>query len=206
MPRREAGCASLPAPGGRQRRPRLPVVLLALLGATTLLPAREGDDPRILDLQAAESDGSWTVSLRVENAFSEKIDDELRSGLPVTFRYVVEIYRKKGWIRSRVLTRELEVTADFDSLTRQYRLTREVDDDVVASSATEKEEEMRRWMTRVEGLDMGALPSDLPEGPLFVRAKCRLSSGFVGFFFPYSQETGWERIPLPVPGRTGDPG
>lgn len=204
MPRHEGWSASPRAPGGR-RRPRLPVALLALLCATTLLPAREGDDPRILDLQAVESDGSWTVSLQVENAFSEKVDDELRSGLPVTFRYIVEIYRKKGWIRSRVVTRELEVTADFDSLTRQYRLTRELDGDVVASSATEKEEEMRRWMTRVDGLDMGALPSDLPEGPLFVRAKCRLSSGFVVFFFPYSQETGWERIPLPVAGRTGDP-
>ena len=177
-----------------------------MLLLSSVAPVQAGDEPSIEDFSARLVEGAWVTSLRVEGAFSEKIDDEIRSGLPVTFRYFVEIYRKRRWIRSRIVVHELDVTVDFDSLTRQYRLTRELNGEVVASSETEKEEEMHRWMTEVQDLQVGAIPPDTPEGAIFLRVKCRVSSRFVAFFFPYAQETGWARLSLERSGEVGEEG
>ena len=185
-PRRHA---SLPSPPG------LALVLAGLLLAAAG-PSVAAEDARLAELQASLIDDAWITSFRLEHAFGEKIEDQLRSGLPVTFRYQVEVYRKRGWLRSRLLLRKLEVTVEFDSLTRQYRLTRELDGEVVESSATEKEDEMRRWMTEVRDLRLGSVSGEAGEGPIVLRAKCRLSSGFMVFFFPVHQETGWERVRL----------
>ena len=58
---------------------------------------------------------------------------------------------------------------------------------------------MRRWMTEVRRVNVGALPREKLEGAIFLRVKCRLARGFVLFFFPYSKGTRWVRVPLERP-------
>jgi len=96
--------------------------------------------------------------------------------------------------------REVEVTVEHDTLTHQYRLTRTLDGEKPQSTATDKEEEMRRWMTELQRVRL-PLPQDgLPFPPdAVIRARCRLSSGFVLVFFPYAKETPWLKLTLHAP-------
>ena len=173
--------------------------MLGLLwAAAAIAPAQAA--PRVVELTAELKDGTYRASFQLQGAFEQEILDTIASGLPVTFEYRVEVFQRRAmWPDLVHLQRRVHVTVDFDSLTRQYSLRREVDGQVVDSSSTEKPEEMRAWMTELADVDLGALPDTLERtGREQLRVKCRLAAGFVFFFFPHALETRWARVPLPV--------
>ena len=174
-------------------------MLVALLCLGVFGRTSAAEDPKITGLDVELRDGSYLAAFVLEDAFDQYLLDTIASGLPVTFRYRIQIYRRRPlWPDAMLLTRWVNLTVDFDSLTSQYHLTREIDDQVVGSSVAEKAEEMRRWMTVVEDLELGPLLDDT-QADLFVRVKCRLFSRFAFFFFPRAVETRWARTVLPVP-------
>jgi len=129
-----------------------------------------------------------------------EIVEKIESGLRVTFRYRIEVLRPRGLVGSVLSRREIEVTVEHDSLTRQYRLTRALDGENPQSTATDKEEEMRRWMTELQRVRLPLSQNGVPFPPdAVIRARCRLSSGFVLVFFPYAKETPWLKSPLYAP-------
>jgi hypothetical protein len=175
----------------------VPWLLSALLAVTGAVAA---ESPRIVDLQVEHADGAYRTSFRLSGAFDQYVLDTIASGLPVTFQYRVEVLQNRAlWTDLVHLRRAVKVTVDFDSLTSQYHLTREVDGQVVDSAATDRPEDMRRWMAEIAGLDLGSLPEDDGvTGRRTLRVKCRLLSRFSFFFFPRAVETRWVRVPLPV--------
>ncbi len=173
----------------------MPILLLGILAAGEV---QAGEGPKIVELAVALEDDGYQASLRLDGAFSQEILDTIASGLPVTFEYRVEVFQRRAlWVDPVHLRLLVNLSVDFDSLTRQYHLTREVDGQVVDSAATEKAEEMQHWMTQIQ-VSLGHL-SDVKDdaGHPWVRARCRLASRFVFFFFPQASETRWARIPLP---------
>jgi hypothetical protein len=179
------------------RRP-LRAIVLVLAVCFTALGAAEAA-PRVVGLSAEWTEAGYRASFRLQGGFEQPILDTIASGLPVTFEYRIEVYQRRPmWIDLVHLQQMVKVSVDYDSLTRQYSLTREVAGQVVESLSTEKPEEMRRWMSEISDVDVGAL-SDTVEltGREQLRVKCRLASDFVFFFFPRFLETRWARIPLP---------
>ena len=175
---------------------------LFLLGALAALaappPVLAAGDPRLADLRVAVVDDSYLVDFTLVGGFDEEVQEQIDAGLPVTFRYRVEILRKRALWDNTLLAQELDVTVDYDSLTKQYRLSRTVDGELVDSMVSEKPEEMQRWMTEVRAWKLDPLPEDkAAEGQRILRARGRMSPGFVLFFFPYTTGTGWARVPLP---------
>ena len=144
-------------------------------------------------------EGGYHASFSLDEAFNQTILDTIDSGLPLTFEYRVEVFKRRVvWMDQVLIRKSVHMTVDFDSLTRQYHLTREIDGQVVNSSVAEKPEEMRRWMTVLPDLDLGSLPdSTKEEVEAQLRVKCRLTSRFVFFFFPKALATKWAKVPLP---------
>ena len=171
--------------------------MLLLLVASV---ARADEPARLADLRAAPLESGWEAQVRLEGAFQDEIVEKIESGLAVTFRYIFEVVRPRGLVGSTLSRRQIEVTVEHDSLTRQYRLTRTLDGESPQTTATDKEEEMRRWMTELQRVRLPALQDGTPfPAGAVLRARCRLSSGFVLVFFPYAQETPWLRVPLYPP-------
>jgi len=162
--------------------------------------ARAEEPARLTDLRAVLTDSGWEAQVRLEGAFEDEIVEKIESGLAVTFRYKIDVLRARGLVGSMLSRREIEVTVEHDTLTHQYRLTRTLDGENPQSTATDKEEEMRRWMTELQRVRL-PLPQDgLPFPPdAVIRARCRLSSGFVLVFFPYAKETPWLKLNLHAP-------
>ena len=106
-------------------------VLLLLLLAPGPPPAAREDaspdpgtvSPAIAALSVGRADGQYTVSFRMEPAFSAEVLGNIASGLETVFDYRIEVIRQRRlWIDERRVQRRVLSSTRYDSLSRQYHL------------------------------------------------------------------------------------
>ena len=184
----------------------LPGSLLFLLLLSPGLPSAVGEDasphpdtvsPSIAALSVESAEGQYTASFRLESAFNAEILGKIASGLETVFDYRIEVIRRRRlWIDERRVQRRVLVSTRYDSLSRQYSLVLKVDGEVDRSSTTDKPEEMRRWMTEIQGVVLGPVSGFVPPGEFTVKVKSDLQTRFVMLFIPWDRDTPWARVPL----------
>jgi hypothetical protein len=145
-------------------------------------------------LQVSNSDRRFRVAFRLNGAFTPEVEEVLASGLPITFRHTLRAYRRRAaWLDRLISEQRVDTTAQLDTLTRQYRLSRAVDGQMVDTRLTDKPEEMKAWMTSVEGLELPWQGNVDPADLLYVKVKSEIQKRFVFFFIPWDFETSWAR-------------
>lgn len=171
------------------------VAILVALASAGVAPAAER--VRVEDLDVAREGDTVVVGYRLAGSIPDDVVERLDAGFAVTFRHRVElVLRRSYWLTpSRLLHRcEIETTATYDSLTKQYRLERVTRHDVpdeepipetVESATTASVDEVRDWLTE---LDDVALPADGLDDAPGRRGRVRVSSvlgrRYVLFVFP----------------------
>lgn len=209
-----------PRPGGPAPRPGrtlppgslgLALATLAIAGwaASPSMALPEEAQPEgalIRDLAVENGPHDLFVSFALQGAFTPEIREQLESGLPVTFNHYVEVlHRRPAWFDRTRIERVVSTTATYDTLTRQYRLTRRVNGELVETTLSDKGDEMEQFMTRVDRLRI-CDPADLAgDRSLYLRVKSRVQKRFVFFFIPWNFETSWARIRFAVPGPAAQP-
>lgn len=178
------------------------LVFLAATGVAAA--AREQTPPdgaEIRDLHVENTPHDLLASFVLWGGFSPEILEQIDSGLPVTFNHYVEINKRRPvWFDSTMVKKVISATVTYDTLTRQYRLSRSVNGEVVETEVSDKRSEMEMFMTSVERLRL-CDPSDLPsDEPLYIRVKSRVQKRFVLFFIPWDFETSWARVGLDLSG------
>lgn len=154
-------------------------------------------------LHAQNSDRVLRVAFRLSGAFTPEVEEVLASGLPITFRHTVRAYRRRAaWLDRLLSEQRVEATAQLDTLTKQYRLSRAVDGQMVDTRLTDKPEVMRAWMTVAEGLELPWPAEAEPGDVVYVKVKSEIQKRFVFFFIPWDFETPWARS-APVPADHG---
>jgi Domain of unknown function (DUF4390) len=188
--------------------------LLLLLFPPGPLTAVPGEEPaasdagpaRIAALEVARSDGTYLASFRLESVFDPEILGNIESGLETVFDYRLEVIRhRRFWIDERTIQHRILVSTRYDSLSRQYGLLLKIDGEVERSSTTDKPEEMRRWMTEIQGIPLGPVSGFVPADEYAVRVKSSLQPRFILLFIPWDRDTAWMRVPL-LDGRPDVPG
>ncbi|GMR04399.1 MAG: hypothetical protein BMS9Abin23_0296 [Thermodesulfobacteriota bacterium] len=93
-------------------------VALFLLTATPSIAAQaQVDDVRI----SLEPD--FSVSFTVKNAFSENIEEAIKSGVPTSFNFIVELTRSRRlWFDQEVGRWEFRHTVKYDTLKEEYKV------------------------------------------------------------------------------------
>jgi hypothetical protein len=169
------------------------------------LPVAFADDEppegaEILGLQVENQPHDLLVSFNLQGAFTGEVREQIDSGLPVTFNHYVEVmHRRAAWFDGTLVRKVISTTVSYDTLTRQYRLTRSINDEAVETAVSDKADEMERFMTSVSRLRL-CDPVDLRgDTPLYLRVKSRVQKRFVFFFIPWNFETSWARVKLTVP-------
>ncbi|HKY33766.1 MAG TPA: DUF4390 domain-containing protein [Candidatus Polarisedimenticolia bacterium] len=176
------------------------VLLTALAGSLWLdgAPLHPAGGPASVgSIETSATAHDLYASFSVRDAFDEDVRERLASGLPVEFTHYVEVARRRAlWFDKTVLRKTITTTVTFDTLTRQYSLSKKVNDEVAETSVAVNEADMERWMTRLDQVRLGdpALMEGLEEGSLYIRVKSRLVRRFVLLFIPWDVETGWERV------------
>jgi hypothetical protein len=166
----------------------------ALFAVALPLPVGRGRAAEIDQLQVDAHGRQFDVAFRLAGAFTEEVEEVIASGLPVTFHHTIRAYhRRTAWIDQLVAEKVITTTVNFDTLTKQYHMSRSVDDQLVDTLLTDKPAEMKSWMTVIEKID---LPRDSESEPLdryYVKVKSEIQKRFVFFFIPWDFETPWMR-------------
>jgi hypothetical protein len=93
------------------------------------------------------------VSFEVRNAFTEKIEEAIASGIPTSFTFRVELYRKRGiWFNEDLVEFKFKHTVKHDNLREEYYITlEEKGQDVIKIKDFN---EMKKLMTVVDSIPL----------------------------------------------------
>jgi len=172
---------------------------------------KEGPRPTIEDLEVRESDDALRVSFGVEGAFAGEVQERMESGLTVTFSHRVELLARRALpiVPSRVLARAIvDSTARYDSLTRQYYLSRKttressramesVEEETSLTTVSRSEAEAEAWLTTLQDLLLPAPPPSATGRRLRVRVRTILGRRYHLGIFPANDSVDAEHVLAP---------
>jgi hypothetical protein len=166
-------------PAGTARRPRIParaagrrlvsVGVLVALAAATLAAA----DVKVTTLV---TDGQVYASFAVPSAYSSDARDVVRSGLPLSCVFTVELKRSTTlWFDRTIASATVMSSVKFDTLTGTYQVSKEEDDKVIWSDRTDEEDQMRAWLTAFDRVAIGARDPLEPNAEYYVQVRLHVT-------------------------------
>ena len=132
-------------------------------------------------------------------AFTEGVRTAVKSGLPVTLTYVAELRRSSAlWFDHTVASTTVASSVKFDTLTGAYQVSKLRDGAVHWAQQTQKEDEMRLWVTEFERVPLTESSRLDATGLYYVRVRARdsLPRGFS--LWPWGRTEMSGRVELPV--------
>lgn len=179
----------------------MPLLLFFLFVGMPLLA--ESPQPKIEMLEAVARDGRVSVSWDLTGAFEhQEMLEALRSGLPTSFTYSVEIFRDRpNWFDDGLSRARIEVICTYNALTREYLLNYRRDRRLVRSETFTDLAALERQMTRIAEPDLFEIGAYKPY-KLKVRVKADLMRGWLMYVIPWEVSTRWREARV----RVGEPG
>lgn len=111
-------------------------------------PAPEAAAPVEIKVTPLVTEGRVSASFVAGGAFTSESRDVVKSGLPLTFTYSIELRRPSSvWFDRTVGSTTVSAVVKFDNLTAVYQVTKQQDGRVFWSKSTSKEDEMQAWTT-----------------------------------------------------------
>ena len=147
--------------------------------------------------------GVWQVGFLIENCFTEKMDEAIRIGVKTVFTFYIRLYQKrKLWRDRKIASVQFRHSIQYDPIREEYLVTTEENH---SSRTTSNLEEAKRWIARVEGLEIRPTSQLEPGVPTELRIKAELDPVKLPFHLEYlfffvslwDFETKWHIEPLP---------
>ena len=158
--------------------------------ATSLAAA----DPKIENLSAVSVGGQVTVRFDLANAFDTRRVDQIESGAQTLITYVVEIYRDRpNWFDEGISRSRIEVSAQFNSVTREYLLTYRRDRKLVKTQTFTDRASLEKAMAMIDEPNLFDIGNRRPY-KMKVRAKADLMRGWLLYFIPWDVSTHWRSV------------
>jgi hypothetical protein len=139
------------------------------------------------------------ANFAVSGAFSENVRTAVKGGLPVTLTYVAEVRRASSlWFDHTVAATTVASSVKLDTLTGAYQVSKLRDAKVHWAQQTQKEDEMRLWVTEFERVPLTEASRLNPTSEYYVRVRARdsLPRGFS--LWPWGRTEMSGRVELPV--------
>jgi hypothetical protein len=151
------------------RRYYVLVALALMLAAGTLLRAAES-----LRIVPIASDDSVVVSFELSDAYNDDVRQAISSGLKTTFTYDIELRMYvPAWVDRTIATAVVDISDQYDNLTRRHILSRTVDGRVQDTQTTEDDALVRRWLTSLTRLPLCETSKLDPSRDYYVRISAR---------------------------------
>jgi len=169
--------------------------ILTLLLATSAVAA----DPNIQNLTAVSVGGHVTVRFDLAGAFDKRRVDQIASGAQTIITYIVEIFRDRpNWFDEGISRSRIELTAQFNSVTREYLLTYRRDRKLVRSQTFTDLASLEKAMTVIDEPNLFDIGNRRPY-KMKVRAKADLMRGWLLYLIPWEISTHWKEIHVTSP-------
>jgi len=179
----------------------LPLILCLL---ANLLQARVlyAQNATITDFTVSNSKSHLSLYLTVTDCFTNDMEDAIHNGIPATFTYYVDIYRKRSnWPDKKIKKYEFNHIMEYDSLKKEYRIQRDEKND---SKLTNSLDEAKMLMSEINGFKMLPLEEINPKASYILKVKAKLARKTLPLYFHYlipftslwDFETEWHELTL----------
>jgi hypothetical protein len=173
---------------------RTSLIFLTILLAAPLLaapPPAAPRNPTNEQLSATAAAGKVSVRFTLAGAFADEMVEALKSGLPTSFTYSIEIFRDRpNWFDDSIANARVEVICTYNSLTREYLLNYRRDKKLVRSETFTDLAALERQMATVNEADLFDL-GDRKPWKHKVRVKADLMRGWLMYVIPWEVSTRW---------------
>jgi len=130
-------------------KPRVIIIVLLL---TVLLPAVGFAGEASIDKLFVGKKPALNLSFVVKDAFTDEIEEGIKSGIPTAFTFFVELYRvRRMWPDKAVDKWTFKHTVKYDNLKEEYEVTFGETDKKLR---TKDFEEMKRLMVTVDAIEL----------------------------------------------------
>ena len=141
-------------------------------------------DARLENIIVTNTRDELLLYLTAKDAFPSKIIKAIQSGVPATFTYYINLYHVRGlWFDKKIAEIHLTHTLKYDSLKKEYVLTRswEGDHPIVVKTL----DAAQKLMTEVDSLEVVPL-NHLKKGQQYqIQAKAELNKMVLPFYLHY---------------------
>ncbi|TFG93811.1 MAG: DUF4390 domain-containing protein [Syntrophobacterales bacterium] len=92
--------------------------LLILLLCIFLLPVKSfSAEATVTDLLISNTSDNLLVYLKLENCFTEKMEEAILAGIPTTFTFILELYReRRWWFDKKISLLEVSHATKYDNI------------------------------------------------------------------------------------------
>jgi hypothetical protein len=116
--------------------------LVALAGSLAWVP------PTDVKVVPVQNEGRVLASFSAPAALTDEAEKVMRSGLPLTFTFTVELRRPSTlWFDHTLVEATAAASVRYDSLTAVYQVSKSLEGRVTWSEKTDKVADVRAWMT-----------------------------------------------------------
>ena len=149
-----------------------------------LPPLTYAQDARLANIIVTNTRDNLLLYLTVRDAFPDKIENTILSGVPATFSFYIILNRVRGfWPDKEISEMVVTNTIKYDNLKKEYSVTRSWDGGkpLVVKSF----DEAKKLMAEIDSLPIVPL-SELEKGKQYqIRAKAKLSKLTLPFYLHY---------------------
>jgi|SRR6267143_901149 len=180
----------------------LSLFTVCLISGLSVAPAL--GSPVLTHLTADRNGETYQASCRLEGALTPGLEEEIAAGLPTSIEYRLNLYRRRtAFFDQLVLKRRVDCTVRYDTLTKQYTLTRRLDGELQETRVTDDAAAMREFMTELHGVPLAKADSLQPGEEYYLKAKSNLGLVWRFYLIPWPMDTDWERVAITPPGGKG---
>lgn len=160
----------------------LSILLVCFLLVHTF-PAK-AQDARLSNIIVTNTRDNLLLYLTVKDAFPPKIENTIKSGVPITFSFFIDLFQVRSfWMDRGIIDMKITHTMKYDNLKKEYIVSRSWEDGqpLVVKSL----QEAKKLMTEVDSLSI--IPLDqIEKGKQYqIRAKAELSKLTLPFYLHY---------------------
>lgn len=173
------------------------LIIVLIISSTEIL----AKDPSLSNIIVTNTRDDLLIFLKVDNAFNKDLMEEIKSGLPTTFTFFLNLNKVRSlWVDKSLVEIELKHTIKWDGLKKEYTITRSWENN--KKRKTRSFQEASKLMTEVDSLKVTPL-SLLEKGELYeISAKSELrivrlplQMHYLLFFVSYWDfETDWHTV------------
>lgn len=170
------------------------MIAARLLIALVLLSPLPADAIRVTPLVR---DGEVLLSFSAPGAVTSELREAIRSGMVVTFTYDVTLRQNAFlWFDRTLADAEVAANVRFDNLTRTYHVTRMVDGRVIWSDSSDREDQVRGWLTDFDRLKLFSAAALQPNAEYTVDIRARISPRRAWVLWPFGRHDATGRAPF----------
>lgn len=167
-------------------------VLAAVVVATAVLSANT------LRITPVVADDKVMATFAAPSVFTAEVREAVQSGMAVTLTFTAELRRTSTlWFDQTLASAAVASSVKFDTLTSTYQVSKLRAGAVHWSQQTQKEDEMRLWMTEFERITLDDLEVLSTTGEYYIRVRARdnLPRGFSLWPFGRPEVSGRAELP-----------